>query len=253
MKGLLGFPKGDKDFLTVMGLPKVRPRSAVPEALPVTGPALWLDADDRSTITISTGVSAWANKGTSGGSASQATGSNQPTYGTRKFGDRYVLDFDGSNDRLDMTYANSSNACTWFYVGQADDAVTVVVGTQGNNGYEHQLGGAGLLIYDRFAGSPDITMGNLVPGYQPFVCGYRLNSGVSSDGRLNYTTQTAVSTSFAVSSSGNLAIMFDHISGLIVRRGAVAEILQYSTVLSDDDFDLVMQYLGKKWNIQVNA
>lgn len=40
----------------------------------------WFDATDPATITQATGVSAWLNKGTFVGSATQATGSKQPVY-----------------------------------------------------------------------------------------------------------------------------------------------------------------------------
>ena len=66
-------------------------------------PALWLDASDTSTITISTGssVSNWADKSGNGYDMEQLTSTNQPDSGTRTLNGLNVIDFDGSNHFLD--------------------------------------------------------------------------------------------------------------------------------------------------------
>jgi hypothetical protein len=54
-KGLLGLPKGGGLEST---LPMRNREFMAPRTLPITDPDLWLDAQDVSTITIATGVSA---------------------------------------------------------------------------------------------------------------------------------------------------------------------------------------------------
>lgn len=72
-----------------------------------TLPTHWWDAQESSTITISTGnsVSAWANKGSAGGTVTQATAASQPTRSTSSFGGRQALFFDGTDDFFASTFA----------------------------------------------------------------------------------------------------------------------------------------------------
>lgn len=63
-------------------------------------PALWLDADDQSTITIATGVSEWRDKSGNGRHFTQTTTANQPALSTNTFNGRNCVRFDGSNDVL---------------------------------------------------------------------------------------------------------------------------------------------------------
>ena len=66
----------------------------------ISGLAAWYDAADATTLTIATGVSAWADKSGNGRTLRQATGNNQPASGTRTIGGKNALDFDGTNDVL---------------------------------------------------------------------------------------------------------------------------------------------------------
>lgn len=255
MKGLLGLPKGEV-LEDLLGLPSTRFLGPVPETLPYTDAELWYDAADNSTITIATGVSSWANKGSSGVAATQATGSAQPVYGIRKFGDRYVIDFNGTSHRLNATFGVNDRICTWFYVAQLDNGNTgSVVGTQSNSGDQILHSGTTIAIYDRFQGGADATMPNIfAEPNQPFVYGHQIDGGaLTVRGRLNYlTSSAALNAATPASQSGNLALMFSHVGGQVPIKGAVAEVIKYDRVLSDDEFDMVFQYLGKKWNIQVN-
>ena len=63
--------------------------------------ALWLDADDFSTITLNgSTVSQWRDKSGNGCHASQGTPVNQPTYTVNGLNGKPALTFDGVNDRL---------------------------------------------------------------------------------------------------------------------------------------------------------
>lgn len=69
----------------------------------------WWDAWDSDTITIATGVSQWANKGTLGGSLASSLGAEQPVYSATAFQGAYPgVTFDGSNDKMVDNTANNS-------------------------------------------------------------------------------------------------------------------------------------------------
>lgn len=59
--------------------------------------SLWLDADDATTITTSTGVSQWDDKSGNSRNLIQPTGSNQPTWVKGEQSGRAVARFDGTN------------------------------------------------------------------------------------------------------------------------------------------------------------
>jgi hypothetical protein len=73
--------------------------------------ALWLDADDASTITLQGGggpgpggsdhVAQWDDKSGNGNHATQDTASSQPTYNATGFNSKPALMFDGIGDWLD--------------------------------------------------------------------------------------------------------------------------------------------------------
>lgn len=78
-------------------------------------PVCWFDAADRATITIATGVSSWANKGSAGGSLAQGTASNQPTYNVSGFNGLPTLDFDNTNDQLGGTITSLPSTGDLFF------------------------------------------------------------------------------------------------------------------------------------------
>ena len=80
-----------------------------PSSSQIFSPALWYDASDSSTVTLSgSTVSVWANKGSAGigYNISQATASAQPSYSATQNGLK-VMTFDGTNDRLTTTQLTS--------------------------------------------------------------------------------------------------------------------------------------------------
>lgn len=87
----------------------------------IAGLWAWWDAGDDSTITTSTGVSAWADKSGNGRTASQAVGNNQPARNTTING-RSVLTFDGTNDTLDFTGAARTVETMFAVCQMRDDA-----------------------------------------------------------------------------------------------------------------------------------
>jgi len=115
------------------------------------GLAYWFDSSDTSTLTISTTVSAWANKGTLGGSATNTAATQQPTWSASDLGYPGIR-FDGSDDSLSI--AGSSFTEAEMYVifqinawpGNAGAVYTY--GTAGASNHHPYFDG---LVYDGFA------------------------------------------------------------------------------------------------------
>ena len=81
-------------------------------------PTIWYDATDPSTITIATGVSSWANKGSGTNNATQATGGAQPAVISNELNGYQVIRWDGSDDNLTMgtrltTVRTAMILCKW--------------------------------------------------------------------------------------------------------------------------------------------
>lgn len=85
-----------------------------------TDSALWLDADDSSTLTLVSGaVSEWRDKSGNNRHATQTTASNRPLLVTGGLNGTDVIRFDGSNDFLNVNYSiHGLTEVTFFVVGK---------------------------------------------------------------------------------------------------------------------------------------
>ena len=83
--------------------------------------ALWLDADDASTITLNgSTVSEWRDKSGNGRHASQATVANQPIYSPSRINGRPAVFSDGIDDLMIFSTAIIPNDFTIITVSQAN-------------------------------------------------------------------------------------------------------------------------------------
>jgi hypothetical protein len=89
---------------------------------------LWLDADDASTFTYSSGtvVSQWNDKSANGYNATQATVANQPSRVTSP---STGVKFDGSNDVLSTTASFNGSIFTIFSVIRDLNSPSTLIGT----------------------------------------------------------------------------------------------------------------------------
>jgi len=99
--------------------------------------ALWLDAEDASTITLNgSTVSQWADKSGNNRHFSQATAASQPAYNLTAFGGRPALSFDGVDDRLGAALDFTATGMSWYVVCQRTSATpstqTVISSAAGN-------------------------------------------------------------------------------------------------------------------------
>lgn len=108
----------------------------------------WLDAAQSSTITISTGVSTWADRKGGGVNAVQATAANQPSYSATAFlGSLPGVLFDGSNDVMDISTTamqNQTHGVYWVWsrsgAGTGGDVYRPSISCLGSAGQGADLG-----------------------------------------------------------------------------------------------------------------
>jgi len=102
----------------------------------------WLDAATSSTLTISTGVSTWADRKGGGVNATQATSANQPSYSATAFpGSLPGVLFDGFDDVMDIfttAMQNQSHGVYWVWsrsgAGSVGDAYKPSIGVLASAG-----------------------------------------------------------------------------------------------------------------------
>jgi hypothetical protein len=246
---------------------------------PVAGYSLWLDASDTSTITVSgTAVTQWTDKGPNTRTFTQGTAGNRPVSGVSTKNSLNVIDFDGSTDFLESTAATSvwkflsdGTEHTYFVVAKSTDLNfygTVFgninsqnVGIEGaqfrpdpaiacymnsavgsNLPVIYNAGGsisANEWVYAGFRNKPlDATAANRSKGQIKLGTAYSNNTYVNNPDTGNPTYTLIIGGTR--NNNGSIADRF---------AGSIAEIIMYSSYLSDGDTASVQSYLANKWGI----
>lgn len=220
--------------------------------------ALWLDAADSATITLTSGkVSQWADKSGNSRNAVQATASAQPVVTAAVQNGLNVLTFDGGDVLLtSANFPETGNAefsVFWVHTKTSPAAGSVF----GWGDITASLTACGL--YDdntytgmSYAGGNDFKIGGIAAGYN--VWGY-----VKSAGAIN-TTSTLTKNGASAGTSGHststpniaarplsIGSWADYTSAKLV--GSVAELLVCPGSLSVGDRQIVEGYLAHKWGL----
>jgi len=187
--------------------------------------ALWLDADDASTITLNgSAVSQWNDKSTNNRNAVQANATNQPIYTTSGLNNRPVITFDGFNDSLNISAFALGDMCIVFQRSANIQPVAEVAG-----------GFRGLV-------------GSSYPGFTTY-----LQYGVDGGALVSAAANTAVTTPRIVSGvtpqtgSAALSIGFGT-PGYAFLNGFVAEFVSVPN-LSTTNRQKIEGYLAWKWGL----
>jgi hypothetical protein len=220
---------------------------------------LWLDADDASTFTYSSGVSVsqWNDKSGNGYHATQATVAKQPSRITSP---SISVDYDGSNDVLSTTASFNGAAFTIFSVVREFDT------TPGGGDVLIGGGSGGTQIYFPYFSVGDyyfqtISSWGQVAVTQPsglYEIEVRYNGAGSTNadkmkGRIGGSDRTLSFTGTiesTLSRSGETtAIGAYNFTPILPFHGAISEIIAYDKVLSATELTQVRDYLSAKWSI----
>jgi hypothetical protein len=230
----------------------------------------WLDAAQSSTLTISTGVSTWADRKGGGVNAVQATSANQPSYSATAFpGSLPGVLFDGSDDVMDISTTamqNQTHGVYWVWsrsgagsvgdaykpsisclasTGQGTDRGTLHYVKNSNNFgacYPYYNGG-GTPSYDLSSGTAySNNVGNIM-AFQSNTTGW----GVWRNGTLESTTNT-IATPDNTNVGYGLGRQYNpnRVSNIVI-----AEVIMVQST-NTTTRQLIEGYLAWKWGLQAS-
>jgi hypothetical protein len=229
---------------------------------PVAGYVQWLDADDASSFTYSSGVvvSSWADKSGNSRNAIQAIVANQPSRITSVINGKAVVRFDVTNDVLSWTpYAMTAQ--TWFIVFRNPNEITTATSnsllSSGTFIYNAlNLGSTtGAIANERITWIGVTTGGAQIQGIAQNTSNiaagnHQLNVAMTAGyaGSMKFDEVTistaAVNGGFAASCYPQYAEFLGNASGL-----DIAEVIAYDSALSSVDILTNESYLANKWGL----
>lgn len=221
----------------------------------LAGLAAWYDASDAASITSSAGaVSQWNDKSGNARHLVQATGTKQPTTGTRTQNGLNALDFSSNQHNLRVTFTAISQPLTLFGCVLADTMPGNVNRwyDSGSGVSPRELlygGGSALRAWTVAAGGTDaVTAHNPVTGTA--VVQSVVFNGASTAFYEN-GTQYGGTLSPGTAGTAGICVSGDG-SGFDTNGmwdGLVCEICLYSSALSSTDRGTVETYLRSKWGV----
>ena len=217
----------------------------------ISGLALWLDAADTATITHSGGsVSQWDDKSGNNYHATQPTGSVQPITGTRTINGRNVLDFVAG-----LSYMSLPSGMLSF--GVNDWTHIVVLATDTTVSAQRVISGIGTgsaLTHGVFYNTSNIANARQGVGISASSSGVlNTNVNILSGRRSGSTLKAHLNGNELTGSSGSAVndtlTSFTIGSTTTTVDGRIAEILSYSRSITDNEHNLIDNYLAGKWGV----
>ena len=219
----------------------------------IPGCVLWLDANDLSTITFSSGskISTWFNKVTGTNNATQANAANQPTLSNNG------VIFNGTSNYMSsgltipfqthsmfVVYTQNSNIANAGLL-RFQNGATYIINPYFNavNGYASSQNGA-------------LTAGNTVLNYNnslnvQFMAEAIIASNTQSLYK-NSILQTTNNSATSAGTSDSLTLGCYAGGPSYFFAGIVNEILIYSNAVTSAQRQKIEMYLGSKWNLPGN-
>jgi len=217
---------------------------------------LWLDADDASTFTYSSGtvVSQWNDKSANGFNLTQATVSKQPVRSTSPS----KVTFDGSNDVMTTSASFNGSIFTIFQVVKWNSFGSVMIGgngsgtdiyfpyydTSGNTWYVQTATDFGTYSAAPAAGLMEIEI--RYDGTQSTNATKMIYRYAGADRTLSFTGTIASTLS---RSGATTAIGAYNAASVLPFNGYLSELIVYNKVLTATELSDVRGYINTKWGI----
>jgi hypothetical protein len=220
----------------------------------------WYDASDSATIVQSGGaVSQWNDKSGNGSrNLVQATGTNQPTTGTRSQNGLNMIDFNGTNSNMTGGTWFSARSSFSVYAVYLDDAPTdsiehvMVANTNGDGTGRNFLLKRNTNIFGTFLGNVNRPFYNQPETTALFSSTWSWSSpSTTINPYLNGTLGTSQTTSTEANTSSGFRVGCSR-TATSFYNGAIAEIIFVSGVDSTTTRQLIEGYLAHKWGLSAN-
>lgn len=265
-----GLPKYQKLWDQTSGTTSFSPSS-------ISGLKLWLDASDSSTITSSAGaVSQWTDKSSNAYVFSQSTAANKPTTGTVTINGKNTITYDGINDTLVSTAAssawtslNNGTNYTVFFVYQLYSVPSNSMGLMSTNwdgsssvvGVNFQFADGQYNVFYPAGSSGTYNISNstgqatAVPTIRTEVIKpqdsstNRWNLYINGGSVIQANTRTDSYSTNAPGYTLQIGATYSSGNGYGTLSGSIAEIILYTSALSDTDRASVRNYLNSKWSV----
>lgn len=227
---------------------------------PITIPSciLWLDAQDRSTITSSSNlVSLWRDKSGKSNNAAQGVAANQPSIDVNTLGAFPAISFSGSSRFLSGTLSGfSGQPYSIFTIGQRrssgiynyffsnNQTVSVNLGWRTDTVLYHQTFGGGNNTPSAIATSAYTTPTPLIiAGTQSASTRTLYFNSITAAVNEAYTNTNTGMTQYALGYFG---------SGGGYANIDLGEVLVFNRVLSSSEITAITRYLSNKWGIAIS-
>jgi hypothetical protein len=239
---------------------------------PVGRPYLWLDASDTSTISLSgNAVTQWTDKSANAYTFTQSTSTNRPSSGTRTINSKNVIDFDGTNDFLSSTavastwnFLHNSTGNTTFWVILPDTSANYEVISFTNEGQGSYTG----FTFQYSENNPQNLFYGITSTAAVCNVSQTLTTGAAAlytfkadpanatlANRLKYYKNNGAATGSntangtVTNNDARITLQLGGYTGFTHFNGAIAEIIAYSSILSDADREKTRDYLITKWGL----
>jgi hypothetical protein len=215
--------------------------------------ALWLDAADQKTLTLSgSNVTAWTDKSGNGRNATQSTGSNQPVFSNN------AIVFNGAQNLISTLSASLSSE-TIFVVLNAStppNGAPCILGSIAE--LNNNVGGTGGRSFDFLQSSSTLRLlrqftAVLAEGaYTSFNSRALVGTLTNGTNAFVYSNATQIGTgAFTAYTSGLYTIIGRNGNGTTQYfAGQMNEIVVFSSALSTAERQQVEGYLATKWGLQ---
>jgi hypothetical protein len=223
-----------------------------------TNVALWLDADDASTVLLNGGsVSNWLDKSGNTRHATEATPANQPTDTAGGLNGKHVLTFDGSADRFDIDLDFLAGVDHSAFIVTKPTSYTDVYGARtvggGNNqrlhvGFrdsssEYRMNFWAHDWYGTVSTNFHSGQGNILNYVWVVGSPKEIFANGTSEGNSGGQLASTIGT---MSGGGSIAQVVDH--GYF--GGDIAEIIMCTNTLSLGEREIFEGYLAHKWGLE---
>jgi len=222
---------------------KYGPWLNLPTSIP--GCALWLDAADATTLTLSgSNVTQWNDKS---GNGRNATGGVSPTFSNSG------VVFNGANTYLATTYSAVPTAETFFCVATWTGSASrnyCIIGTSATNGRNFNIlptGGSNTIKWDKWGVAGYAYTGGVQSNVPFLASGFF--TGSNGQTTLNGGTSSTID-SFSFSGTGTTNIGTGVLGDYY--QGTINEIVIYNTVLTSTQRQQIEGYLAWKWGLSAN-